>query len=78
MAAVHAGWRGTLLGIVARTVELMQQKARCETRDVMAVFGPGSVNVVSRLGEEVVDQFTRHIRRLELLRTVGSIGQGAP
>ena len=37
---VHAGWRGTLLGIVQRTLERAKDQLGCESRDFTVLFGP--------------------------------------
>lgn len=39
IAAVHAGWRGTALGIAAKTAELMKAKYDC--RNIRGYIGPG-------------------------------------
>lgn len=39
-AAVHAGWRGTALGIAARCVEAMHRDLGCEPRNIRAAIGP--------------------------------------
>src|SRR5215510_10719574 len=39
-SATHAGWRGTLAGIVARTVERMQQESLSRPEDMYAALGP--------------------------------------
>ena len=40
-AAVHAGWRGTALGIAARAAEAMIRNFGCRPGDLMAAIGPG-------------------------------------
>lgn len=40
VAGVHAGWRGTALGIVCRAVEAMEQKFGAKPRDVRVAIGP--------------------------------------
>ena len=40
-AAVHAGWRGTALGIAARAAGQMQQDYGCRPGDILAAIGPG-------------------------------------
>lgn len=40
-AAVHAGWRGTALGIAARAVERMQRDCGSRPGDILAAIGPG-------------------------------------
>lgn len=37
----HAGWRGTSLGIAARTAETMVHTYGCDTKDILAAIGPG-------------------------------------
>ena len=39
--AVHAGWRGTALGIAARWVERMKKDYGCRGEDILAAIGPG-------------------------------------
>ena len=39
-AAVHAGWRGTLDGIVPKTVAVMQNRFGCSLRSIRAAIGP--------------------------------------
>jgi len=39
-AAVHAGWRGTLGGIVPKTVAVMQNRFGCSLRSIRAALGP--------------------------------------
>lgn len=40
IAAVHAGWRGTALGISAKAVRLMGQRYSSHPEDLSAVIGP--------------------------------------
>lgn len=40
VAAVHAGWRGTALGIAARCVETLQREFGTNPADVQAAIGP--------------------------------------
>ena len=39
--AAHAGWRGTALGIAARTAEEMCARFGCAPEDILAAIGPG-------------------------------------
>ena len=41
VAAVHAGWRGTALGIGARAVEKMRDCYGCRPEHILAAIGPG-------------------------------------
>ena len=57
VAAVHAGWRGTLAGIVARTLESMQHAYGTRSADVIAAFGPTIQAPNFEVGPEVIAQF---------------------
>ena len=72
VAAVHAGWRGTLAGIVAKTVGRMRQEFGCTPKKMLAAFGPGIHRCCYEVGREVVEKFEgkfpyaeRIIRRLQ-------------
>ncbi len=56
-AAVHAGWRGTFAGIVARTIERMQQSYGSRPTDLHAALGPAISAEVFEVGAEVLDAF---------------------
>lgn len=58
IAAVHAGWRGTLAGIVARTVEQMQQAFQTQPADLLAAIGPAIGPCCFEVGPEVVSLFS--------------------
>ena len=53
VAAVHAGWRGTVGRIVSRTIEEMQSRGQ----DLHAVIGPGISLASFEVGDEVYDAF---------------------
>ncbi len=55
-AAVHAGWRGAVQHIVAKTLSAMQRAGADPTRTV-AVIGPGIGLESFEVGEEVVEAF---------------------
>ena len=57
VAAVHAGWRGTLAGIVARTIERMQHAYGTRCEDVIAALGPTIQAPNFEVGGEVIEQF---------------------
>ena len=40
VGAAHAGWRGTALGIAARTVEAMVREYGCKPENIRAAIGP--------------------------------------
>lgn len=53
IAAIHAGWRGTVGRIVERTLQLMESRPE----DLGAIIGPGISQDSFEVGEEVYSQF---------------------
>lgn len=58
IAAVHAGWRGTALGIVARAVETMVGDYGCERENILAAIGPCISQCCFETGQEVPQAMT--------------------
>jgi|SRR5262245_26685692 len=56
-SAVHAGWRGALACIVARTVERMQQEYGSRPQDLHAALGPGVSAAAFEVGPDVLIEF---------------------
>lgn len=50
----HAGWRGTVRGMAARTVETMRQAYGSRPADIQAAIGPSIGPTRYQVGEEVV------------------------
>lgn len=59
VAAIHAGWRGTVGMIVTRTLSLMAEAYGTSPEDVHAVIGPGISLLSFEVGDEVYDAFSR-------------------
>jgi len=59
-AAVHAGWRGTLKGILARTIESMQHEFETCSADAIIAIGPGLQQCCFEVGPEVEEAFRNH------------------
>ncbi len=57
IAAVHAGWRGTLVRIAQKTLFQMMSTFATKPEDVRAVIGPGICSTCFQVGEEVVAAF---------------------
>lgn len=53
VAAIHAGWRGTVGRIVSRTIEAMQSRGE----DLHAIIGPGISLAAFEVGDEVYEAF---------------------
>ena len=59
IAAVHAGWRGTVAGIAANAVRAMESIGAKAER-IEAVVGPSICQKCFEVGNEVVAEFARH------------------
>lgn len=57
VAAVHAGWRGTLGRIVSRALDQMQEEYGTLPQNVAAAIGPAAGECCYEVGPEVVDAF---------------------
>lgn len=57
IAAVHAGWRGTLAGISANAVSVLCQTYNVLPKQLHAVIGPSISVEVFEVGQEVYDAF---------------------
>lgn len=57
VAAIHAGWRGTVGAIVARTLGVMKEVFDSNGPDILACVGPGISLQSFEVGEEVYDAF---------------------
>ena len=57
VAAVHAGWKGTVLHISRKAVGVMARQFGCEPGDLRAVIGPGIGPDSFQVGEEVAGHF---------------------
>lgn len=57
VAAVHAGWRGTVAEVVVKAVEAMGEHFGSDPRDIRAAIGPGIGRCCYEVGPEVAAQF---------------------
>jgi len=57
VAAVHAGWRGTLQRIVVKAIGKMQMKFKSKPADLLAAIGPAIGGCCYEVGTEVATQF---------------------
>lgn len=57
VAAIHAGWRGTLRRIAEKTLGRMQMEFGTRPEDVIAALGPGIGKCCYEVGEEVAKEF---------------------
>jgi polyphenol oxidase len=57
VAAVHAGWKGTLRRIAGKTAGQMQMLYGSHPKDLVAALGPGIARCCFEVGPEVVKEF---------------------
>lgn len=57
VAAVHAGWRGTLAGITTRALSLLDREFGVPPSDVVAAIGPSIGGCCYEIGREVAERF---------------------
>ena len=57
MAAIHAGWRGTLARIVHKTLQEMTFSFKTDPKKLKAVIGPGISLDSFEVGDEVYEAF---------------------
>ena len=55
VAAIHAGWKGTVSRIVQKTVQQMSEKFACQPSDIIAGIGPSIHMHAYEVGPEVVE-----------------------
>lgn len=58
VAAVHAGWRGTVAGAAARMVEVMASRFGTRAADLIVAIGPSIGPDAYEVGTDVIDAFT--------------------
>ena len=68
-AAIHAGWRGTLAGIVSHTLQRMNEEYDTHPADVLAAIGPAAGACCYEVGGEVIDAFRGQFPATEQLLT---------
>jgi YfiH family protein len=64
VAAVHAGWRGTVQEIVGAAIARMTEKYKTNPSDLLAAIGPGIGKCCFEVGPEVARQFAKWNPRL--------------
>jgi hypothetical protein len=57
VAAIHAGWRGTLAGIVGETLVRMRTEFGTNPSDVLAAIGPAALSCCYEVGPDVIEAF---------------------
>ena len=57
IAAIHAGWRGTVSRIAEKTIKAMTEYYGCSPYDIRAIIGPGISLDSFEVGDEVYEEF---------------------
>ena len=73
VAAIHAGWRGTVGCITRTTVERMTADFGCRPEDLQAVIGPSISPEAFEVGEEVVMLFRQAAFPESIIRHQSSV-----
>ncbi|MEN6623897.1 MAG: peptidoglycan editing factor PgeF [Smithella sp.] len=60
IAAVHAGWKGTALGITAKVIQLMKSQYGSNPQDILAAVGPSIGFCCYEVDSIVADAFAEH------------------
>ena len=56
----HAGWRGSVQGVVLRAIELMQNQYGSSLESLKVFFGASAKNCCYEVGEEFLDHFVKY------------------
>jgi YfiH family protein len=75
VAAVHAGWRGTLARIASRAVSRLEEVYRVSAGDVHAAIGPSIRVCCYEVGDEVISSFAESGRDIERISRPGPRGR---
>ena len=75
VAAVHAGWRGTLERITERAVAMFRNKFASHTESIHVATGPAIGPCCYEVGEEIVQAFVRRFPSVEGLFSPGPRGR---
>jgi YfiH family protein len=57
VAAIHAGWRGTLHEIMTKAILYMEKRYKSETRDILVAFGPSIRRCCYKVDNSVLEKF---------------------
>ena len=78
IAAVHAGWKGTVLHISQWTIEVLQREYGCNPADFRAAIGPAIGPASFQVGEEVAMKFKDAGFPMEEIWSFHGAGDGTP
>lgn len=59
VAAIHAGWRGLIAGVIEKTIERMEQEFSSRPDDLKAAIGAALCETCFEVGPEVAEAFSK-------------------
>ena len=78
IAAVHAGWRGTVAEIAIETVTKLKKQYGCQERDLQVVIGPSICQNCYEVSEEVAVQFSKLLDKHDFSGYIESVVRKNP
>lgn len=78
IAAVHSGWKGTVLKISKSTVTFLGERFGTDPADLQAAIGPAIGPDSFQVGEEVVEKFRDAGFPMEMIWSFEGPGDGTP
>lgn len=60
IAAIHAGWKGTIGEIAVNTINKMNQQYGTQAEDIIAAIGPSAGPCCYEVGDEVLDKVNKN------------------
>ena len=78
VAAVHAGWKGTVLRVSHNTLDMMAREFGCEPACFSAVIGPAIGPDSFQVGEEVALKFKQEGFPIDRIWSFRGQGDGSP
>ena len=78
VAAVHSGWKGTVLHISQKALEVMAVKFGSEARNIRAVIGPAIGPDSFQVGMEVAEKFKLAGFPMDYIWSFRGAGDGSP
>lgn len=75
MAAVHAGWRGTVACVAEKTVKLMVRQQKVDPKNIIAALGPSACGDCYEVGEDVAVKIKSELKDFEVYLKPNSQGK---
>ncbi len=77
IAAIHAGWRGTVDGIVNNTILQMEKSYGCNLKNMLAAIGPSISAKNYEVGPEVIDKAKKYFNNVTgIVDAINNSGHG--